>query len=303
MKKENQEVITMNSQIEKVSDETLLSHLENLGLTKDLTPGEKDTYMQICKAYNLNPFKREIHVSKYNGVMSIITGYETYIKRAERSGLLDGWNVTTEGSAEKGDLKAIITIHRKDRSKPFVWEVLYIEYVQVTRDNRVTKFWSKAVTMTKKVAMAQGFRLCFNDELGGMPYTPEEMPERTEDVVYETVKTEVKKEKQPKAKTAPEPDPEPQQEVKKEVEPEVVIKTEKEVKKDLIETISSSIVDTTESNEHRNEVIESWCKGWSILSTVEEMTQYKMTAPDFVKASHNFIASGKAHYETIKSKK
>lgn len=299
MKKENQEIVTMNSQIEKVSDETLLSHLENLGLTKDLTPGEKDTYMQICKAYNLNPFKREIHVSKYNGVMSIITGYETYIKRAERSGLLDGWNVVTEGTAEKGDLKAIITIHRKDRSKPFVWEVLYIEYVQVTRDNRVTKFWSKAVTMTKKVAMAQGFRLCFNDELGGMPYTPEEMPERTEDIVYETVKTEVKKEKELKVKTAPEP----QQEVKKEAEPEVVIKTEKEVKKDLIETISSSIVDTTESNEHRNEVIESWCKGWSILSTVEEMTQYKMTAPDFVKASHNFIASGKAHYETIKSKK
>jgi molecular chaperone DnaK (HSP70) len=29
--------------------------------------------------------------------------------------------------------------------------------------------------MTKKVAMAQGFRLCFSDELGGMPYTREEM--------------------------------------------------------------------------------------------------------------------------------
>jgi hypothetical protein len=29
--------------------------------------------------------------------------------------------------------------------------------------------------MIKKVAMAQGFRLCFSDELGGMPYTAEEL--------------------------------------------------------------------------------------------------------------------------------
>ena len=29
--------------------------------------------------------------------------------------------------------------------------------------------------MTKKVAIAQGFRLCFPDELGGMPYTADEL--------------------------------------------------------------------------------------------------------------------------------
>jgi hypothetical protein len=40
----------------------------------------------------------------------------------------------------------------------------------------LTDFWkNKPVTMTKKVAMAQGFRLCFSDELGGMPYTAEEL--------------------------------------------------------------------------------------------------------------------------------
>ena len=110
-----------SSQIEKVTEQILVSHLENLGLLKDLTKGEKDTYIQICKAYNLNPFKREIHVSKFNNVMSIITGYETYIKRAERSGLLDGWEVRTEGTVKDGTLKAIITIYRKDRSRPFNW--------------------------------------------------------------------------------------------------------------------------------------------------------------------------------------
>jgi hypothetical protein len=36
--------------------------------------------------------------------------------------------------------------------------------------------WENRPTfMTQKVAISQGFRLCFGDELGGMPYTVEEM--------------------------------------------------------------------------------------------------------------------------------
>jgi len=161
-----------------ITDAELVNHLENLGLLKDLTKGEKDSYLQIAKAFNLNPFKREIHVSKYNGQMSIIVGYETYIKRAERSGMLDGWEVKTEGEVkpvlQESTLKAIITIYRKDRTKPFIWEAKFSEYMQL-KDGRLNKFWQKAETMIKKVAMAQGFRLCFNDELGGMPYSKEEL--------------------------------------------------------------------------------------------------------------------------------
>lgn len=170
---------------DKVTDAELTMHLENLGLLKDLTAGEKNSYLQIAKAFNLNPFKREIHVSKYNGQMSIITGYEVYIKRAERTGQLDGWSVVTIGSIETKDLKAVVTIHRKDRTHPFTWEADYCEYVQKTKEGNVTKFWQKANTMIKKVAISQGFRLCFSDELGGMPYTADEMPEnKTEDIVH-----------------------------------------------------------------------------------------------------------------------
>lgn len=168
-----------------VTDQELTQHLENLGLLKDLTAGEKNTYLQIAKAYNLNPFKREVHVSKYNGQMSIITGYEVYIKRAERSGQLDGWDARTEGKVEDGSLKAIVTIHRKDRKFPFVWESLYSECVQTTKEGRPTRFWQKADFMTKKVAISQAFRLCFSDELGGMPYTSDEI--QTEDVVAEMI--------------------------------------------------------------------------------------------------------------------
>jgi phage recombination protein Bet len=164
----------VKQQAATITDADLIMHLENMGLIKDLTTGEKNTFIQIAKAFNLNPFKREIYVNKYNGVMSIITGYETYIKRAERSGQLDGWECITKGEVATKDLKAILTIYRKDRSRPFVWEAEYNEYVQLTREGNVNKFWQKAKTMIKKVVMAQGFRLCFNDELGGMPYTPEE---------------------------------------------------------------------------------------------------------------------------------
>lgn len=177
-----------------ITDDQLLKHINNLGLAKDLSEGERNTYLEIAKAFNLNPFKREIHVSKYNGQMTLITGYEVYIKRAERTGALDGWEVTTTGSASDNTLKAIITIYRKDRKYPFKHEVLYSEYVQKTASGAVTKFWQKAHTMIKKVAMSQGFRLCFSDELGGMPYTQEEMPEQNS--VIETtaeIQTNVKK--------------------------------------------------------------------------------------------------------------
>jgi phage recombination protein Bet len=182
---------TNNNQIAKIEGVTkneLISYMDVMGLSATLTEQEKINFLNISQAFGLNPFKREIYCSKYGNQTSIIVGYETYIKRAERSGQLDGWNVVTEGKVEDKSLKAIITIYRKDRKYPFVHEVYYSEYVQVTRDNVVTKFWQKSFTMIKKVAMAQGFRLCFSDELGGIPYTKEEMPEvETLDIQHEVV--------------------------------------------------------------------------------------------------------------------
>jgi phage recombination protein Bet len=172
----------MSTELAVVNDKQLIGYLDNLGLAQKLTEKEKSTYLEIAKAFGLNPFKREIHVSKYGENLSIITGYEVYIKRAERSGQLDGWEATTSGSVASGDLKATVTIWRKDRSKPFVWQAYYDECVQTTRDGRVTQFWQKAHFMTKKVAISQAFRLCFSDELGGMPYTADEMPQQEETI-------------------------------------------------------------------------------------------------------------------------
>lgn len=178
--------------VENIDDKVLIQYLDVMGISPKLDEKEKMQFLNIAKSFGLNPFKREIFCTVYGEgqykQLSIITGYEVYIKRAERSGQLDGWHATTTGSVSSGDLKATVTIYRKDRQHPFVWEVLYEECVQTTKDGKVTKFWQKANFMTKKVAISQAFRLCFSDELGGMPYTSDEMPEQiTEDVSHEVV--------------------------------------------------------------------------------------------------------------------
>lgn len=126
-------------------------------------------FMGLCQTYGLNPLKKEIYFVKYgNQAGSIVVGYETYIKRAERSGRLDGWEVEL-GKDEIGQ-KATITIHRKDRSHPFVWTVYRTEF-----DSGKANWAKMPLFMLRKVAISQGFRLAFPEEMGGMPYIPEEI--------------------------------------------------------------------------------------------------------------------------------
>lgn len=154
-----------------VSDETIASYLESFG--NKLTSFHRAQFIQICKAFQLNPFIREIYGIPYGDKFSIIVGYEVYLKRAERSGLLAGWRAWTEGTG--AEMKGCLEITRKDWTAPFYHEVFFSEYDQGDQ------MWkTKGRTMIKKVAIAQGFRMCFPEELGGMPYTADEMPIQVE---------------------------------------------------------------------------------------------------------------------------
>jgi len=134
------------------------------------TDKELFMFIGISKSYKLNPFKREIHFVKYGDApASIIVGYEQYLKRAERTGKLDGWKCWIEKDTI-GE-KACLEIKRKDQSSPIHWEVYRKEF-----DKQQSTWKSMPTFMLKKVAIAQGFRLAFPDELGGLPYIPEEMP-------------------------------------------------------------------------------------------------------------------------------
>ena len=163
-----------------LSKEKLTDYLNIAGVATKLSEKERMNFIEIAQAYCLNPFKREIYCVSYgygdSKTTSIITGYEVYIKRAERTGKLDGWDLTIEGKLP--DLKAIVTIYRNDWSRPFKHEVYFEEVVQRKKDGSINAMWAKMPKfMLRKVAIAQGFRLCFPDELGGMPYTADEISE------------------------------------------------------------------------------------------------------------------------------
>lgn len=176
---ENKELITAPEEtraVAPVSEKTIKDYLAAFGLASTLTDTETQQFVEVAKAFALNPFKREIYcvpyVDKQSGKrkLSIITGYETYLKRAEHTGLLDGWECSVEGQGP--NMKAVVTIYRKGWSRPFKHEVYFSEY------NTNKSLWvTKPRTMLKKVAVAQAFRLCFPDDMGGMPYTNDELPE------------------------------------------------------------------------------------------------------------------------------
>jgi len=179
------QTINGNAAIAENTDAMIFEYFDAQGITDKLLDREKKMFLNIAKEFGLNPFKRELHITAFgsgdNRKCSIITGYEVYIKRAERTGKLDGWEIKTEGNGK--DLKAVVKIYRKDMKYPFVHEVYYSECVQLNREGNPNAVWAKQPRfMTKKVAIGQAFRLCFSDDLGGMPYEESEMPQEERNV-------------------------------------------------------------------------------------------------------------------------
>ena len=179
-----------------VTQKLLLDYL--IQSNSNLTEHEQKMFVSVAMAYGLNPFKREIYPVAYGSgdkrKLSIIVGYEIYLKRAERTGKLDGFEVSISGIFKKGkiqkkkfdgsfydvqgilpegEVSATCTVWVKGKTHPVVWTVWFDEY---TQNNEM--WLSKPRTMIKKVAIEQAFRIAFPDEMGGMPYAPEELPEK-----------------------------------------------------------------------------------------------------------------------------
>jgi phage recombination protein Bet len=166
--------------LEQIKKETILEYLKAFGFTKTLSEAEQNQFIQTALAGNLDPFKRELHIAVYgegeNRKVSILTGYQVYLKRAERTGNLDGWRAWLEGDGPQ--MKAVVEIFRKDWTHSFTHEVYWEEAVQKRKDGNPTQFWAKQPRFQlRKVAIAQGFRLAFPDELGSLPYETAELPD------------------------------------------------------------------------------------------------------------------------------
>lgn len=177
--------------IVKIAEEALLAVNEQTVtafLNDKLTKPEMALFLNLCAMFQLNPFKREVYPIKYKQgePASFVIGYETYLKRAERT---KNW-AGLETGAEFGDsgipTKAWARVFRKDwNDRSLFHEVYYAEYVQTKaeyKDGAPTgkrvpnKMWSeKPITMLKKVAIAQAMRMAFPDEMAGLPYIEEEL--------------------------------------------------------------------------------------------------------------------------------
>lgn len=184
-----------------------IQYLDTLGITAGLEPAHKLMFVELCARMGLNPMLREVYAIPYKDrltgkvTLSIIVGYQEFLKRAERTGLLNSWRVDIIGDCVKevvtkqiqgkngtyqkdfvvwnGDMKAVITIWRKDWTNPFVHEVYLDEYAQQN------EMWaSKPRTMLRKVAITQGFRLAFPLEICAGAHGAEEIAEPVREAEY-----------------------------------------------------------------------------------------------------------------------
>jgi len=138
----------------------------------NLTDGEFAQYAAVATTLNLNPFLHEIYPIKFNGKMTLVTGYQVYIRRAEEFPQYDGYETEFAGSGK--ELSCTCLVYRKDRNHPIKATVFISEYSQNN------SMWnSKPHVMLEKVAIGTAFRRAFPSEFKGMPYASEEVYQET----------------------------------------------------------------------------------------------------------------------------
>lgn len=169
----NTAVAVQTTEQNQVTAKLLNDYLNTI--TDKLTAAQRSQFVAVASAFGLNPFKREIYATTYknkegNTVMSIVTGYEVYLKRAEMNTNYNGFK--TQFAAVNGEMCCTCEVYRKDRTMPVTSTVWMSEY------STGRSLWqSKPRMMLEKVAIATAFRRAFPMDFGGMPYTNDELPE------------------------------------------------------------------------------------------------------------------------------
>jgi phage recombination protein Bet len=162
----------MSTEIQRLED--FKSRLEQIRLLfpslARVSEQELIKALAVSKHLGLDPIKKEVHFVPYGNTVQLVVSYTEYIKRAERSGRLNGWNVVYGNDKDLGTYAEIV-IHRKDWEHPFVWRVYLNEVKQES------PLWKKSPSfMLRKTAIAQGFRLAFPEEVAELPYEEAELP-------------------------------------------------------------------------------------------------------------------------------
>lgn len=157
-----------------------------------VTNEELVMFMSLCKYQHLNPFLREAYLVKYGekNPATIVTGKDTFLKRAERNpkykgkasgivvqnakgGAIEYRDGTLHLDGEKivgGWAKVFI-----EGREPEMTTVSFEEYAAKKSDGSLNQQWAtKPATMIRKVAVVQALREAFPEDFGAL-YSPEEM--------------------------------------------------------------------------------------------------------------------------------
>lgn len=172
MANENNAVATVTEE-NKVTQKLLMDYLKQTN--SNLQPNEMNQFVAIATTFNLNPWKREVYAIAYgqgNGrKLSIIVGYEVYLRRAEEFPQYDGYETRFNGTG--ADMSCTCIVYRKDRNHPIGATVFLREY---TQNNQM---WNnKPHVMLEKVAIATALRRAFPSVFNGMPYIADELPDK-----------------------------------------------------------------------------------------------------------------------------
>jgi phage recombination protein Bet len=116
----------------------------------------------LARHIGLDPTKKECHFIPYKGSLQVVVSYTEYIKRAERSGKLNGWDVVV--GKDDIDVFAEVVIYRKDWQFPLKWRVYLSEAKKETQNWKTMPLF-----MLKKTAISQAFRLAFPEETSLLP--------------------------------------------------------------------------------------------------------------------------------------
>jgi phage recombination protein Bet len=162
------------------------------GDASKVTDQEIVMFMSLCRYQKLNPFLREAYLIKYGTEKAtLVTGKETFTKRAAASALCSGWEAgvivkTHDGKIEKRTGTFVIPeaetllggwakVYRKDWNVPMEQTVSLKEYCRTKTDGSPMASWKeKPATMIRKVALVQALRDAMPEVFEGM-YSPEEM--------------------------------------------------------------------------------------------------------------------------------